>query len=95
MAVVPGRLPLCHQLPLPLFLTFQPLAYFTSADEGFARLGVVMLADRILAQETAAISGPANVVREGGRGRAALASQPPWESIRVTFIPYGILPICP
>ena len=44
MAVVPGRLPLCHQLPLPLFLTFQPLAYFTSAEEGFAGPGVVILA---------------------------------------------------
>jgi len=44
MADVPGRLPLCHQLPLPLFLTCQPLAYFTSADGGFAGLGMVIAA---------------------------------------------------
>ncbi len=31
IVVVPGRLPLCHQLPSPLSRTFHPRAYRTSA----------------------------------------------------------------
>src|ERR1700690_3288469 len=37
MVVDPGRLPLCHQFPLP---TIQPLAYLAAEDAG---LGVVIV----------------------------------------------------
>ena len=39
MVVVPGRLPLCHQLPVPLLRTFQPRAYFTGEFCGYAGAG--------------------------------------------------------
>ena len=42
MVVDPGKLPLCHQFPLPLLLTIQPLAYFAAEDSGYAGLGVVI-----------------------------------------------------
>src|SRR6516165_372614 len=44
MLVVPGRLPLCHQLPLPLSRTIQPRAHFACEFAGYAGAGVVMIA---------------------------------------------------
>jgi hypothetical protein len=40
MVVEPGRLPLCHQFPLP---TIQPLAYLAAEDAGNAGVGVVIV----------------------------------------------------
>lgn len=43
IVVVPGKLPPCHQLPAPLFLTSQPLAYFAGEFGGYAGAGVVIV----------------------------------------------------
>ena len=40
MVVDPGKLPLCHQFPIP---TIQPLAYLAAEFAGNAGLGVVMM----------------------------------------------------
>ena len=41
IVVLPGRLPLCHQLPAPLFRTIHPRAYRAS-PAGYAAAGVVI-----------------------------------------------------
>lgn len=43
IVVVPGRLPPCHQLPAPLFLTSHPRAYRACAFGSYAGAGVVII----------------------------------------------------
>ena len=43
IVVVPGKLPLCHQFPAPLFVTIQPLAYLAGEFCAYAAAGVVII----------------------------------------------------
>src|SRR5271154_1910434 len=43
IVVDPGRLPLCHQFPKPLFRTIHPLAYFAGEAWGYTGDGVVIV----------------------------------------------------
>jgi len=74
IAVVPGRLPLCHRLPLPSLRTFQPRAYFTAVPGSLAGPGVVIAAmlSRVRRVGWRASMSLAKRVRS-----AALPSQPP------------------
>src|SRR5271154_865688 len=82
IVVVPGRLPLCHQFPAPLFRTIHPLAYLPAEPSGYAGLGVVMIL-MVSGFSKLGIPGkPVTWSRKRTRSEA-LAIHPPCESMRV------------
>src|SRR6516162_9723312 len=84
MLVVPGKLPPCHQLPLPLSRTIQPRAYL-AAPGGYAAAGVVMVTIVSGLSRLGTPGAPATCVQNFAMSDA-FAIHPPCESIRVTFI---------
>ena len=79
IVVDPGKLPLCHQFPKPLFRTIHPLAYLAGEPCGYAGDGVVII--RIVSGFRRLGTWFRNWTRSVG-----VANQPPCESMRVTFI---------
>jgi hypothetical protein len=85
IVVVPGRLPLCHQFPLPSSRTFQARAYFTGGFCGKTAAGVVISRTVFGFNKLGLLGKPPNDP-EIARGRRAWRSIRRWESMRVTFI---------
>src|SRR5262249_28658517 len=75
--VVPGSGPLCHELPAEL--TSQPFAY-----RGLALLGVIMVRI-VIGFRREAGENPSTCVAKRTRS-SGRAIQPPWESMRRTFM---------